>query len=407
MISDKKLEEIAREYGTPTYVYDADMIIERYKELHDCIRWPKLKIFFAMKANYNFQILKILEKAGANIDLVSPGELALAKRAGFSADRLLYTANNMTDEEMEFVNDSGVLFNLGSISRLKKYASAYPGSDICIRFNTDVVAGEHKNIQTGGALTKFGILMQDIDAVKSIVAEYNMNVVGLHVHTGSGIADTEKFIESMKNLMDMGRHFDSLRFLDFGGGFKVPYEPGEKRIDYVQFGKEITDVLEDFCKEYGRELEVRFEPGKYIVAEAGHLLVEVNTLKDNRGRLIAGTNSGFPQLIRPIMYDAYHQIDNLTNPDAKILKYDICGNICETGDCFATDRDTPEIREGDILAIRNAGAYCYSMGGIYNLRPMPAEVIYMNGTHYLATKRKSFDELADEIAASSLDGGNR
>ncbi|UCD20589.1 MAG: diaminopimelate decarboxylase [archaeon] len=397
------LIESAKKYGTPLYVYDGDLIVKRYKELHEFIKWPKLKIYYAMKANYNFEILKLLNQHGAHIDAVSPGDVLLALKAGFSPDKILFTANKITDAEMLEVSKLGVLFNIGSLSRLEKYGKEFPGKDICIRFNSNVVAGEHENVRTGGESTKFGILLNKVEKVKEIVKKYDLKVIGLHEHTGSGIPETTDVIKGMVNLLTIAtkENFPDLEFIDFGGGFKVPYSPEEKRINYEEFGKEITRVFSEFCKEYGRELKLCFEPGKYVVAEAGNLVIETTTIKENNGKLIAGTNSGFPQLIRPMFYQAYHHILNLTNSEGELKEYDVCGNICETGDCFAVNRELPEIREGDLLTIQNAGAYCYSMGGLYNLRPMPAEVLVLNGETKLARKRLSNEEMVQQIIEES------
>ncbi len=396
-LDDSLLLKLAEEFGTPLYVYDGNLILKRYDELHRFIKWPKLKIFYSMKANYNVAILKLLNRRGAYLDTVSPSEVHLALKTGYPKQNILFTANNLTDEEMEEVQKTGVLFTIGSLSRLRKYGEAYPGTEICLRFNPDVIAGEHNNLQTAGNITKFGILMDDVPEVEQILQEYELKVIGLHEHTGSGISGKEKVYQSMQNLLSLGKHFPDLEFVDFGGGFKVPYEPDEKRMDYEEFGAQLTEIFSNFCKDYGRELEMYFEPGKYIVAESGYLVVRVNTLKDNRGRLIAGTDSGFPQLIRPMFYDAYHHIINLSNPNGSERKYDVCGNICETGDCFAVQREIPEIHEGDYLAVLNAGAYCYAMAGIYNLRPLPPEVMVCDGTHRIVTKRLTNEELADNI----------
>jgi diaminopimelate decarboxylase len=398
-LSDKTLINTAKEYGTPLFVYDGDLILHRYKELFDFIKWSKLRIYYSIKANYNVGILNLLRNNGAYVDTVSPSEVKLCLKVGFPLEKLLYTANNITEQEMHEVKKTGILFNIGSLSRLEKFGKTYPNSKICLRFNPDVVAGFHQKVQTGGAETKFGILLQDVPRVKEIIKKYNLKVIGIHEHTGSGIADTEKVYQSMKNTLGGAKKedFPDLEFINFGGGFKVPYKPDEKRIDYESFGSRITEIFSEFCKEYGKELILCFEPGKYVVAESGYLVVQVNTLKNNRGRLLAGTNSGFPQLIRPMFYNAYHHILNLSKPKCKVQKYDICGNICETGDCFATQRDMSEIREGDYLAIQNAGAYCYAMGGVYNLRPMPSEVIIIDGQSKLVRKRLTNDELADEI----------
>nr|VFJ44504.1 MAG: diaminopimelate decarboxylase [Candidatus Kentron sp. DK] len=403
-LSNEILTSAARRFGTPLFVYDADLVARRYRELQQFISWPKLKIYYAMKANYNVGLLKTLHGIGACLDTVSPAEVILAKRLGFGTDRLLYTANNMTDDEVRAVQSLGVMLNIDSLSRLKKFGEAFPGARICLRFNPDVVDGENAKVRTGGDLTKFGILLQDVEQAKAIIARHHLTVAGLHEHTGSGLTREESVYRSMKNLMAIAtpENFPKLEFLDFGGGFKVPYRPHEERVDYAAMGAEITAIFTEYCARYGKKLEMRFEPGKYIVAEAGYLLTSVNTIKNNSGRIIAGCNSGFPQLIRPMLYDAYHHIRNLDNPAGKPGRYDICGNICETGDRFAEQREMPEIREGDLLAIENAGAYCYSMGGVYNLRAMPAEAMVYQGELQLVRKRLGNEELIDQILQESF-----
>lgn len=405
-ISRNQMLELALKFGTPLYVYDGDEIINHYRELYDFIDYGKLQICYAMKANYNFSILKMLNSVGAAVDAVSPGDVHMALRAGFPVDKIIYTANNMTDAEIDEVKATGVLMNIGSLSRLEKFSRKYPGGEICLRFNPDVMDGDSEKTMTGGDLTKFGLLLDDIGKVLEIVRRYHMKVVGLHEHTGSGLQHTESVFASMRNLMSVAtrENFPDLRFMDFGGGFKVPYKSDEKRVDYIAMGREIKKLFVEFCRKYGRDLELYFEPGKYIVAEAGYLLTEVNTIKRNRSRVIVGCNSGFPQLIRPVLYGAYHQIFNLSNPEGKPQVYDVCGNICETGDRFAEQREIPEIREGDILMIANAGAYCYSMGGVYNLRAMPTEVLVQEGFAELARKRLTSLELVESIIAESTGG---
>ena len=405
-LSSETLLKAAKKYKTPLFIYNGDLILERYNDFFKFIRLKKmnsrksnLRILYAMKANYNPEILKLLKKQGAWLDLVSPGEAVLALKLGFRKEHLLFTENNMTNEEMHKIRKLGILINIGSLSRLEKFGKTYPKSEVCIRFNPDVIAGEHEKVITGGDLTKFGILLSDLDQVKNIVKRYKLKVVGLHEHTGSGISDMNKVFQSIQNLMNIAtrENFPKLKFLDFGGGFKVQYHPQEIRVNYAEFGLKVSRMFEKFCRKYGRTLDLYFEPGKYIVAESGYLIVEVNTLKKNKSRLIAGTNSGFNHLIRPVFYNAYHHITNLSNPDGKIRKYDIVGNICETGDTFASDRKIPEIREYDLLAIHNAGAYCYSMGSLYNLRPMPAEFLYANGNLKMVSKRMSEEELIEKI----------
>ncbi len=399
MLADQLLLELARTYDTPLFVYDGDMVVERYRDLFKFIPYEKLRVCYAMKANYNPGLLTMLRDAGASLDTVSPGEVVMALKLGFPKERIIYTANNMTDEEFEQVLGTGVVMNIGSLSRLGKIAKKHPGMSVCLRFNPDVCDGDSVNTMTGGDLTKFGILLDAVEEVKSLVKAGNLKVVGLHEHTGSGLQKTESVYQSMAKLMAIAtpENFPDLEFMDFGGGFKVPYRPGEERVDYIGMGAEIARRFKEFTERYGRKLEMLFEPGKYTVAEAGYLLTEVNTVKHNRTRTIAGCDSGFPQLIRPVLYDAYHHIVNLSNPNGATHVYDICGNICETGDRFAEQREMPEIREYDILSIQNAGAYCYSMGGVYNMRSMPGEVVVSGGKVKYLRRRLTDEQLCGQI----------
>lgn len=399
MISNDKLISLAKQYGTPLFVYDGELMLERYNDLFRFIPCDRLHIHYALKANYNPALLTLLRDAGAGIDAVSPGEVVLALALGFAPEKIIYTANNMTDAEFDRVMKTGVTVNIGSLSRLKKCAANYPGSRICLRFNPDVCDGDNVMTMTGGDLTKFGILLDDADEAKKIADSGNLHIIGLHEHTGSGLQHAESVLKSMDNLMAIAtkERFGELEFLDFGGGFKVPYKDDEKAIDYVSMGRQIAEKFENFCENYGKKLLMRFEPGKYLSAQCGKLVVEVNTIKHNRTRTIAGCNSGFPQLIRPVLYGAYHKIVNLTNPAGSPQIYDICGNICETGDRFAEQRELPEIREYDLLAIENAGAYCYSMGSVYNLRPMPSEVVINNGEVIDFRRALTDEELTAQI----------
>lgn len=397
------LTAIADQFGTPTYVYDLDQVKAQYNAFKSAFSWDNLKICYAMKANYNRDILATLNALGSGIDAVSPGDLVMARSCGIDIKNIIYTANNITDAEMHEIAATGVLMNIGSLSRLEKYADAFPGTRVCLRINPDVVDGAHDKIKTGGDLTKFGILMEDVDKVIAITRAAGLKVVGLHEHTGSGLQKPDSITRAMKQVMGIATpdNFPDLEFLDFGGGFKIPYGPEETPIDLADIGRQVTDLFSAFCKDYGRDLGLWFEPGKYLTAQAGYLLVRVNTIKHNRTRTICGTDSGFPQLIRPMFYDAYHRIDNITNPDGAPGRYDICGNICETGDLFAKDRPMPEIRENDLLAVRDAGAYCYAMGGTYNLRPMPAEVVVENNTFRLSRKRLTPEDLVAFIMGES------
>lgn len=399
------LTTIAEEFSTPTYVYDLDTIKNQYNLFKSAFPWPNMHTCYAMKANYNRDILKCLSGLGAGIDAVSPGDLYMAQSCGIDMGKIIYTANNITDAEMNEVAATGVLMNIGSLSRLEKYGKSFPHTRVCLRFNPDVVDGGHEKIITGGDLTKFGILLEDVSKALSLVKKFGLKVIGLHEHTGSGLQKSDSIIQAMKQIMTIAtqKNFPNLKFLNFGGGFKVPYGPDESPIDLTEMGQRVTDLFSKFCSVYGRQLELWFEPGKFLTAQAGCLLVRVNTIKKNRNRTICGTDSGFPQMIRPMFYDAHHAISNVSNPEGEPEVYDICGNICETGDLFAKDRHLPCIRENNLLAIQNAGAYCYAMGGNYNLRPMPAEVVIENKRVRLSRQRLSSKQLVDLITSESAD----
>nr|WP_320145307.1 diaminopimelate decarboxylase [uncultured Anaeromusa sp.] len=372
-VQNQLLRSLGDTFETPFYLYDLDLIEEQYKSLYQYIPWPTLKIHYAMKANYNKDILLRLREANAGIDAVSPAEVLLALSLGFKPETIIFTANHMTDVDMHLVKAQKVLLNVDSLFRLERYAECYPGSEVSLRFNPDVVAGENEKVQTGGKAAKFGLLLEEASQAATIAHKYNLQVVGVHMHVGSGIADTEVVYQGIKNVLKIAtrERFSKLRFIDFGGGFKVKYHPDEPEVNYEDFGKKITDLFAAYCHEYGKELELYFEPGKYIVAEAGCLIMQVNTVREANGRVIVGTDAGFPQCIRPVFYGAHHPIINISNPTAALCEYDVYGNTCESGDCFAKQRLLPEVKVGDYLGILNAGAYCFSMASVYNLRPLP------------------------------------
>ncbi|MBE5878621.1 MAG: diaminopimelate decarboxylase [Lachnospiraceae bacterium] len=393
------LRDFSEKTATPFYIYDMNYIINKYERLKMCFPYESVRIFYAMKANYNPHILKIMKEHNFCLDTVSPAEVILAKKIGFDAKNILFTANNMTDAEMKTVKEQGVLFNIDSLYRLERFGKAYPGSEVCIRINPDVVAGENDKVATAGDLSKFGILLGDVQKAVAIAKEYDLKIVGVHEHTGSGIADTGKVFESMVNLLQIinPTDFPDLEFVDFGGGFKVPYEPDEKENDYEEFGAKAVELFRTHCERYGKALKLYFEPGKFTMADSACMVLQANTVKNNKGRLIVGTDSGFPHLIRPVLYGAYHHVVNLSNPQGEVKVYDIYGNTCESGDCFAMQRELPEIRPGDYLAIMNAGAYCRSMASEYNLRPLPAEYVIYDGEVITAKKKLSHEELAERI----------
>lgn len=393
------IKSICDRYETPFYLYDVDYMLSKYEQLKKYLHWNKLRIYYAMKANYNPHLLQVMKEHGFYLDAVSPAEVILAVKLGFDKERILFTANNMTDEDMMSVKQQGVLLNIDSVSRLERYAKYFPGSEISLRINPEVIAGENEKVQTAGDSSKFGILLDDVGRAIKVAKKYDIKIIGLHEHTGSGISDTGKVYQSMKNLLNIANRMDfpDLKFVDFGGGFKVPYHPDEDEIDYQDFGNKTVQLFSKFCEDYGRELALYFEPGKYIIADSGCLVIKVNTVRNNRGRLIIGTDSGFPHMIRSALYGAYHHIINISNPSGKIRKYDICGNICESTDCFAKDRELPEVRTGDCLAILNTGAYCRSMASDYNLRPIPSEYLIYNDELMVSRQKMTHSDMADRV----------
>lgn len=371
----------AKEFSTPLYAYDLGVVRTQAQKLLNSITWHNRRILYAVKANYNPDVIRTLRELGLCLDTVSPAEVYLALASGFAPDEILFTANNCSDADLREIRALGVLCNVDSISALRRYAGLFPGSEICFRINPEVVAGSHKSVQTAGVHVKFGILPEDLPEVLSIARQGKLSIVGIHEHTGSGIVDPADYLKGAQKLLELLKpeDFPSLRFVDFGGGLGVPYRPDSEELPVEELGKRLSALFKEFCEGFGRELSLWMEPGKFLAAQCGTLLVEVTTLRDNRGKLIAGVDSGFSHLIRPVLYGAYHRIDNLSNPSGTPRTYDVVGNICETGDYFAEDRAIPEIREGDILAIRTAGAYGASMASLYNLRPLPGEVSFENG----------------------------
>lgn len=361
------------------------------------------RLLYAMKANGHPAVLQIILEEGFGIDAVSPGELHLARRVGFPPDRILFSANNMTDREMEDTLAENVLLNVGELSRLEKFGRRAPGSAVCVRVNPHVGAGHHQHVITAGEHSKFGIPVEELNLVRQIAARYDLQIVGLHQHIGSGIMSPDTLWSAMQVLLEAALEFPELRFLNFGGGLGIPYRPDEQPIDLETFGRRIVGPLEALARRHpSSSLSFWFEPGRYLVAESGVLLATVNTIKQNRSRTFAGTDSGMGQLVRPAIYGAYHGIYNLSNPDAPLHRYDVTGDICEAGDVFARGREVQEIREGDVLAILDAGAYGMAMASEYNMRPLPAEVMLESGGDLrLIRRRETHEELVDRMMALS------
>lgn len=384
---------MAHKYGTPLFVYDTELIKIQYQRLCNAFsNVNKLKIQYACKALSNLSILGYLNKLGAGLDTVSIQEVQLGLKAGFSPEQIIFTPNGVSLQEIEKVVDLGVQINVDNLSILEQLASLYPRIPICVRLNPHVIAGGNSKISVGHIDSKFGISIHQVPHIKRIQEITKIHINGIHMHTGSDILDIEVFLHAAEILFRYAREFDDLEFIDFGSGFKVKYHQSDVETDIEEFGTKLSLRFDEFCRDYGKQLALTFEPGKFLVSQSGHFLVSVNTIKQTTSTVFAHVDSGFNHFIRPMFYDAFHQIDNLTGTNGKSRFYTVVGYICET-DTFATNRKISEIVEGDILAFRNAGAYCQTMSSNYNSRYRPAEVIWNNNQAHLVRKREKFDDL--------------
>ena len=389
----KDLLSIAHTYGCPVYVYDAYKIRSQYERLIKAFAAvPSLRINYAMKALSNGSILKLMRKLGAGLDTVSIQEVKLGLHAGFAPEQIIFTPNGVSMEEIEEAASLGVQLNIDNLSILEQFGSKHPQVPVCIRINPHVMAGGNSKISVGHIDSKFGISIHQIPHILRIVENTKMHINGIHMHTGSDILDIDVFLYAAEILFDAAKHFRELKFIDFGSGFKVPYKEGDIQTDIEELGEKLSQRFLEFCKLYGRDLTLAFEPGKFLVSEAGFFLVKVNVVKQTTSTVFAGIDSGFNHLIRPMFYGATHFIENISNPEGKKRFYSVVGYICET-DTFASNRQIAEISEGDILCFRNAGAYCYTMASNYNSRPRPAEVLWIDGQAKLIRKAETFEDL--------------
>jgi diaminopimelate decarboxylase len=389
----KDLLALSQEFGNPLYVYDAEKIAFQYKRLANAFsKVEKLRINYAMKALSNISVLKLLKNLGSGLDTVSLQEVQLGLHAGFTPDKIIFTPNGVSFEEIEAVAQLGVQINIDNLSVLEHFGTKYPKVPVCIRINPHVMAGGNENISVGHIDSKFGISIYQIPHILRIVENTKMHINGIHMHTGSDILDIEVFLYAAEILFDAAKQFKDLDFLDFGSGFKVPYKKGDIETNIEELGKKLTKRFLAFEKEYGRELTLAFEPGKFLVSEAGYFLATVNVIKQTTSTVFAGIDSGFNHLIRPMFYGSQHSIENISNPKGKERFYTVVGYICET-DTFASNRRITEIHEGDTLCFKNAGAYCFSMASNYNSRFKPAEVLWKDGKGHLIRQRETFEDL--------------
>jgi diaminopimelate decarboxylase len=393
LIQGVDVSEICQQFGTPLYVYDADKIIAQLNVLQQTFAVSNVKVKYAAKALTSLSILKLLKKNDSGIDVVSVNEAQLALRAGFAPNDIMFTSNNVSIDEIAEAAELGVYINVDNLSILekfgKKYGNAYP---CCIRLNPSIMAGGNLKISTGHSKSKFGIPIEQMAQIKEIIERYRIVINGLHIHTGSEIKDVDVFMKMADILFDLALDFKDVVFLDFGGGFKVAYKQDDQVTDMPNLGRRLNQAFADFNQKHNRNLQLWIEPGKFIVSESGHLFTKVNIVKHNPAITFLGVNSGLNHLIRPMMYDAYHEIINVSNPAGAKQTYTVVGNICET-DTLGADREINEVREGDLLAFKNAGAYGYAMASNYNSRFRPPEVLVIDGKAKLIRERDTLEDL--------------
>lgn len=402
-MTHQDLLKITEEFGSPVYVYDAEKIISQYTRLKDAFSEVKqLRINYAVKALSNISVLKLFNQLGAGLDTVSVQEVKLGLAAGVDPSRIIYTPNGVSLEEIEQVADLGAQINIDNLSILEQFGTKHPEIPVCIRINPHIMAGGNTNISVGHVDSKFGISIHQVPHMMRIVENTGMTINGIHMHTGSDILDIEVFLRASEILFDAAKNFKNLEFLDFGSGFKVPYKEGDIETDIEELGQKLTRRFQGFCKSYGKELTLAFEPGKFLVSEAGKFLARVNVIKQTTSTVFAGIDSGFNHLIRPMLYGSRHEIQNISNPEGRERFYSVVGYICET-DTFASNRKISEIKEGDILSFSNAGAYSFSMASNYNSRFRPPEVLWLKGKAHLVRERENFEDLLRHQVAIDID----
>ncbi len=392
-MNEATLLSIAQQEGHPLYVYDANQIEQQFSRLQKAFSGiEKLRINYACKALSNLSVLGLMKKMGSGLDTVSIQEVQMGIEAGFEPQDIIFTPNGVSLEEIEHAAKIGVQINIDNLSILEQFGTKHPNIPVCIRINPHVMAGGNSNISVGHIDSKFGISIHQIPHVIRIVENTNMHINGVHMHTGSDILDIEVFLYAAEILFDTALQFKNLEFLDFGSGFKVPYREGDIETNIEELGEKLTERFHRFCETYGGTLELAFEPGKFLVSQAGYFLVQVNAVKQTTSTVFAQVDSGFNHLIRPMLYGSHHEIKNISKPEGKERFYTVVGYICET-DTFGSNRKIAEIAEGDILAFQNAGAYCFSMASNYNSRFRPAEILWYNNEAHVIRKRETFEDL--------------
>ena len=385
--------DLAQKHGSPLYIYDSAVMIRQYERITGAFSGTRVKINYACKALTNINVLKLFRVLGSGLDAVSVQEVSLGLKAGFAPQDILYTPNCVSIEEIEEAVELGVRINIDNIAILEEFGHKYGAKiPVCVRINPHVLGGSHNKISTGHIDSKFGISIYQMPHVHRLVETNHMKVEGIHMHTGSDILDMETFLRASEIMFETAKEFKELDYVDFGSGFKVPYKAEDVSTDVEALGIDLSKRFNLFCKEYGKELTLIFEPGKFLVSEAGYFVARVNVIKQTTSTVFAGLDTGFNHFIRPMFYEAYHEIINVSKPEGKTRIYTVVGYICET-DTFGWNRKISEAAEGDYLLFKNAGAYCYAMSSNYNSRFRPAEVLVHRGEDHLIRKREDMEDL--------------
>ena len=374
----KKLEEAANNFGTPIYVYDLSIIENQYRKLQNAFKnLNNYKVHFASKSLSNISILKFIKNLGLGLDAVSLEEIKTGIKCGFNKDEILYTPNGVDFSEIQEAKSIGVKINLDSLESIKEYSKHYPNQSISIRINPGIYAGGNENISVGHSNSKFGIPEEFLEDLVMMDKESKIKVTGLHIHTGSDIIKNNQFEEGIKKIFSIATKFESIESIDLGGGIKIPYFSGDTETNLEDYATIIEIEYEKFKNKTGKELKLIFEPGKFLVSDAGYFITKVNYIKKSNNNCFAQVNSGFNHFIRPTLYKSYHEVVNLSNPSDQKEEYTIVGYICEK-DTFAEKRKVSRISKDDILCFKNAGAYGFNMSSNYNSRLKPAEVCIHN-----------------------------
>lgn len=396
-LSDERVFELIKKYGSPLYVYDENILRKSCRDMHDLLPNKNLRVNYSAKANSNLEILKIVRDEDIDVDAMSPGEIYVQKLAGYSSDKIFYIGNNVSKKEMQYAIDENVLVSVDSLSQLESFGQINPGGEVAVRFNPGIGTGHHQKVVTAGKKTKFGVQKDFVPQVKELLEKYNLNLVGIDQHIGSLFLESDPYIKGVESLLEIAAQFQGLKFIDMGGGFGVPYHEGEGRLDLQELSDKLDKVLDDFLANYdNKDVIFKIEPGRYIPAECGVLLGEVYSVKDNYGKTYIGTDLGFNVLMRPVLYDSYHAVTIVKadpNEEGEEVAT-IVGNICESGDIIANERNIKKVSIGDVVAVGNAGAYGFAMSSNYNCRLKPAEVLIdKDGNDRLIRRRDTFEDI--------------